>query len=55
MLNGVSATRRNCVSPAWAATSRSRASPACAPSAVPTPCASDAGVQIRVEAMTDLN
>ena len=44
-LNGVSAARRKRVKPPAVTTSRSRASPACAPSASPTSCASDAGVQ----------
>src|SRR5207248_11502228 len=49
LLNGVSATRRNRVKPAAVTTSRIRASPACAPSASPTSCESEAGVHSRVE------
>ena len=49
MLNGVSATRRSVVNPAPVTISRSRASPACAPSAVPTSWDSELGVQSRVE------
>ena len=48
-LKGVSATRRKRVKPAATTTSRSRASPAWAPSASPTSWASDAGVQTSVE------
>jgi hypothetical protein len=48
-LNGVSATRRNCVKPPAVTTSRILASPACAPSASPTSWESDAGVHNRVE------
>jgi hypothetical protein len=47
---GVSAARRNRVNPASSATARSRFSPACAPSASPTSCDFDAGVQISVDA-----
>ncbi len=47
-LNGVSATRRNRVKPAASTTSRIRASPACAPSASPTSCESEAGVHSSV-------
>lgn len=50
MLNGVSAARRKRVNPAPVTTSRIRASPACAPSARPTSCASDDGVHKNVEA-----
>ena len=49
-LNGVSVARRNCVKPASSNTSRSRSSPACAPSARPTSCESEFGVQTMVEA-----
>ena len=49
-LNGVSVARRTRVNPPWLRTSVSRASPACAPKARPTSWASDAGVQITVEA-----
>src|SRR5207245_2692286 len=49
-LNGVAVARRNRVKPACVTTSRSRFSPACAPSASPTSWASDAGVQIIVDA-----
>jgi len=49
-LNGVSAARRKRVNPALDTTSRIRFSPACAPNAAPTSWASDAGVQIIVEA-----
>ena len=49
MLNGVSAARRKRVKPPALTTSRIRASPACAPSASPTSCDSDAGVQRNVE------
>ena len=48
-LNGVSAALRNRVKPPEVTTSRIRASPACAPSASPTSCDSDAGVQRSVE------
>src|SRR5579862_10027748 len=44
MLNRVSVARRKRVSPPATTTSRIRASPACAPSANPTSCDSDAGV-----------
>ena len=49
-LNGVAVARRNRVKPACVTTSRSRFSPACAPSASPTSWASDAGVQTIVDA-----
>src|SRR5439155_3476223 len=49
-LKGVSVARRKRVKPPAMTTSRSRASPACAPSASPTSCASEAGVQTMVEA-----
>ena len=49
MLNGVSVARRMLVNPPADITSRSLASPACAPRAVPTSCASDVGTQIMVE------
>src|SRR3954467_12642284 len=49
MLNGVSATRRNVVKPALVTMSRSRASPAWAPSAAPTSWDSELGVQSSVE------
>src|SRR5439155_1717897 len=49
-LKGVSVARRKRVKPPAVTTSRSLASPACAPSARPTSCASEAGVQIMVEA-----
>ena len=42
--------QRTRVNPPWLSTSVSRVSPACAPSARPTSCASDAGVQITVDA-----
>ena len=48
-LNGVSAARRKRVKPPASTTSRIRASPACAPSARPTSCESDAGVHSSVE------
>ncbi len=48
-LNGVSAARRKRVKPPAATTSPIRASPACAPSASPTSCDSDAGVHRNVE------
>ena len=50
MLNGVSVARRILVKPPVVMTSRSLASPACAPSAVPTSCDSEVGIQIIVEA-----
>ena len=50
MLKGVSVARRKRRKPPAVTTSRSRASPACAPSASPTSCASDAGVQMSVDA-----
>jgi TfoX/Sxy family transcriptional regulator of competence genes len=50
MLNGVSVARRTRVKPPCLMTSASRASPAWAPSARPTSCASDAGVQTTVDA-----
>src|SRR5580704_15625299 len=50
MLKGVSAARRKWRKPPEVTTSRSLASPACAPSASPTSCAIEAGVQTRVEA-----
>ena len=49
-LKGVSAARRKRLNPAAVTMFRIRSSPACAPSAAPTSCASDAGVQIMVEA-----
>ncbi len=49
-LKGVSVARRKRVKPPAVTTSRSRASPACAPSPNPTSCASEAGVQTMVEA-----
>src|SRR5262249_43835846 len=49
-LKGVSVARRKRVKPADGTISRRRASPACAPSARPTSCASDAGVQTSVDA-----
>lgn len=49
-LNGVSVARRKRVKPASRTTSRSRFSPACAPSAARPSWASEAGVQIIVEA-----
>jgi hypothetical protein len=49
-LKGVSVARRKRVKPPAVTTSRMRASPACAPSASPTSCAFEAGVQIMVEA-----
>ncbi len=48
-LNGVSAARRTRLNPASRSTSVSRDSPACAPSARPTSCASEFGVQITVD------
>ena len=49
-LNGDCTARRNVVKPAPCTTARSRASPAWAPSASPTSCASEHGVQISVDA-----
>lgn len=49
-LNGVSVARRKRVNPPAVTTCRSRSSPAWAPSANPTSCDSDAGVQIIVDA-----
>ena len=49
MLKGVSATRCRVLKPAAVTMSRSRASPAWAPRAVPTSWASELGVQSRVE------
>ena len=49
-LNGDCVARRNRVKPARVITDRILASPACAPSASPTSCESEQGVQIRVEA-----
>ena len=49
MLNGVSATRLTLRKPASVATLRRRASPAWAPSAVPTSWDSEFGVQSSVE------
>src|SRR3954469_15816281 len=49
MLNGVSAARRTRPKPPAAITSRRRASPAWAPSASPTSCESEEGVQRKVE------
>src|SRR5882757_1112938 len=46
MLKGVSAARRTRLKPPSMMTFLRRASPACAPSARPTSCASEAGVQI---------
>ena len=48
-LKGVSAARRKLVKPAAVATSRSLASPACAPSASPTSCDSALGTHSSVE------
>jgi len=48
-LNGVWAARRKCVKPASMITARNRASPACAPRAVPTSCASEAWVHTNVD------
>ena len=50
MLNGVSVARRTEANPPAVMTSRSFASPACAPSAAPTSCDSEVGTQIIVEA-----
>jgi hypothetical protein len=50
ILNGVSVARRILVKPPAVMTSRSLASPACAPSADPTSCDSEVGTQIIVEA-----
>ena len=50
MLNGVSVARRMRVKPACANTSRSLASPACAPNPSPTSWAREAGVHTTVEA-----
>ena len=49
-LNGVCVARRNLVNPPDVTTSRKRFSPACAPSASPTSCDSEAGVHSSVEA-----
>ena len=49
MLNGVWATRRKLVKPPALMTSPIVASPACAPSASPSSCDSDAGVHSSVE------
>jgi hypothetical protein len=49
-LNGVSAARLNWLNPPCMTTSRSLLSPACAPSANPTSCAIEAGVQTIVDA-----
>ena len=49
-LNGVSAARRKRVNPPRVTTSRIFHSPACAPSARPTSCDRDAGVQTIVDA-----
>jgi len=49
-LNGVWAARRKLVKPPSLTTWRKRASPACAPKARPTSWASEAGVQISVDA-----
>ena len=49
-LKGVSAARRKCLNPPPVTTSRILASPACAPSASPTSCDREAGVQSKVEA-----
>src|SRR3981189_2642456 len=49
-LNGVCVARRNSEKPPAVTTSRSRFSPACAPSAKPTSWDSEAGVQISAEA-----
>src|SRR5579885_933484 len=50
MLNGVSVARRKRVNPADVTTSRSLASPACAPNPSPTSWSSDAGTHTSVEA-----
>ncbi len=50
MLNGVAVARLKRLNPPDVTTSRNRASPACVPSARPTSCAIEAGVQIMVEA-----
>src|SRR5258708_5811888 len=50
MLKGVSAARRTRLKPPSMITFVRRASPACAPSARPTSCASEAGVQTTVDA-----
>jgi hypothetical protein len=49
MLKGVSVARRTLRKPPPVITSRSFASPACAPSAAPTSCDSEVGTQIMVE------
>lgn len=51
MLNGPSVARRTLLKPASVRMAVSLASPACAPSASPTSCASDVGTQIIVEAL----
>ena len=50
MLKGVSVALRSELNPPSVTTSRNRTSPACAPKAMPTSCASDAGVQIIFDA-----
>lgn len=50
IFSGVSATRRTRLKPPDRITSESRFSPACAPSASPSSCASDVGTQIIVDA-----
>ena len=50
MLNGVSTATRIRPKPPSRTTASSRAGPACAPSAAPTSCAMEAGVQTIVEA-----
>jgi len=47
--NGVSAALRSDLNPACSTTARIRAGPACVPSASPTACDNEAGVQSRVE------
>ena len=49
-LNGVCVARRKCEKPPVVTTSRKRFSPAWAPSASPTSCESEAGVQSSVDA-----
>jgi hypothetical protein len=49
MLKGVCVARLTLWKPPAPITSRSRASPACAPSAAPTSCDSEVGTQIIVE------
>ena len=50
MLNGVSVARRTRLKPPAVITSRSFASPACAPKAAPTSCASEVGTHTSVDA-----